>query len=253
MKNLKIQDQYNSKGIIKEFDSLEEDVEIHDTLNPKIWDENNQLLPEVEDKIYEIVDTFKKELEGYEIDLEVDDIYILGSNANYNYTDKSDLDIHIIADESFDCSEEHLAIMYNMYKVLFNKKYDITLNGINAEVYVENKDKLSNVSAGIYSLKNGWIKKPALIKIPKVNELELSKNITKWEGRYLDLIDDPNTTIKQIDKFFDDIYDMRKSSIMKDGEFGIGNLTFKELRNLNYLDDLKELKDKLTSQELSLD
>ena len=36
MKNLKIQDQYNSKGTIKEFDSLEEDVEIHDTLNPKI-------------------------------------------------------------------------------------------------------------------------------------------------------------------------------------------------------------------------
>lgn len=87
--------------------------------------------------------------------MKIEDIYLLGSNANFNYNEDSDLDVHIIADESFDCSEEHLAIIYNCYKALFNNKYDITIKGINVELYVENKDKLSNVSTGVYSFEKG--------------------------------------------------------------------------------------------------
>jgi hypothetical protein len=67
-----------------------------------------------------------------------------------------------------------------------------------------------------------------------------------------DIVIDKPTSAKDIDDYIDKLYEMRKTSIAKDGEFGIGNLVFKELRNLGYLDNLKELRNELRSQELSL-
>lgn len=59
--------------------------------------------------------------------------------------------------------------------------------------------------------------------------------------------------INNIDKFIEDLYNLRKESITKDGEFGIGNLIFKEFRNKGYLDKLKELKIELENKEMSLE
>ena len=56
-----------------------------------------------------------------------------------------------------------------------------------------------------------------------------------------------------ISNFIEDLYDLRKESIAKDGEYGIGNLVFKEFRNLGYLDNLKDLKNEERSKELSLE
>lgn len=59
--------------------------------------------------------------------------------------------------------------------------------------------------------------------------------------------------IDLIDKFIEDIYDLRKQSIKNEGEYSIGNLVFKEFRNLGYLDKLKDMKNELKSKELSLE
>lgn len=240
------------KGLLKETakEGLEEAVEIHDTLNPKIWTEE-ELKPEVKEKILAIVQKFKELLALDKVDLKIEDIYLLGSNANYNYNEDSDLDIHIIADESFDCSEEHLGIIYNAYKTLFNNKYDITIKGINVEIYVENKAALTNVSSGIYSLNNGWIKKPAVYDIPEIDQLSVDKQVQIWEDRYYSVTENPSMT--KIDDYLDSIYDMRQNSIKKEGEFGEGNLVFKEIRRRGYLNNLRDLKVDLTSKELSLE
>lgn len=97
-------------------EDLDEAIETHEQLNPKIWNEDKEIIPEVKSKIIQIVDEFRKLLALDEVELKVEDIYLLGSNANYNYNENSDLDVHIIADESFDCSNEHLPIIYNAYK-----------------------------------------------------------------------------------------------------------------------------------------
>lgn len=62
-----------------------------------------------------------------------------------------------------------------------------------------------------------------------------------------------NSRVEKIDRLIDDIYDERKSSISKDGEYGVGNQTFKEFRNRGYLDKLKKLKQKELNKELSLE
>ena len=46
---------------------------------------------------------------------------------------------------------------------------------------------------------------------------------------------------------------MRKESLATDGEWGTGNLIFKEFRNLGYLDSLKDRKYKYRSKELTLE
>lgn len=61
------------------------------------------------------------------------------------------------------------------------------------------------------------------------------------------------TQLEQIDNLIDDLYKLRQGSIEKDGEFGIGNLVFKEFRNMGYLDNLKDLKVQLQSKEMSLE
>ena len=49
-----------------------------------------------------------------------------------------------------------------------------------------------------------------------------------------------------------DVYDLRADSLAAEGEFGIGNLVFKELRNRGILDCLKDLKNEIESKDYSL-
>ena len=59
--------------------------------------------------------------------------------------------------------------------------------------------------------------------------------------------------LDQIDNLIEDIYNLRKEGMEEDGEYSIKNLIFKEFRNLGYLDNLKQLRKKEISRELSLE
>jgi len=229
-----------------------EQIELHDILNPLIWTEKNELKEDVKEAIIKIVDKFKETIEADGLKLDIEDIYILGSNANYNYNEESDLDVHIIANEKFDCEDKHLELLYNCYKSLFNLKYDIYIKDINVELYVENKDDLSNISNGVYSLnQEKWLKNPSKNDIPEIDNKKLNKEVVEWENKYYNIINNPN--MEQIEKYINDIYNLRQNSIKNDGEFGLGNLIFKEIRRLDYLNDLKDLRNELISKDLSLE
>lgn len=244
--------------VLKE--SLSEDIEKHDQLNPKLWDEDKVLRDEVREKILEIADKFLEQLKEDEIKIEVEDIKLVGSNCSYNYTKDSDLDIHIVANTKKLESEANLyPIIYDKYKSLFNDKYDIDFYGIPVEIYVETSDtqleeerKPSALkSNGIYSVMNNkWIKEPILEDIPDINEEEIEEEFNNWVDKATKVIE--SQQIEEIEKFFEELYEMRRESIANDGEYGIGNLVFKELRNNSYLDNLKELKNELVSADLSL-
>jgi len=230
---------------------VDEAIEKHDTLNPKLWDENNELKPEVRKKIEEIVQKFDDNLKENDVELNVKDIAIIGSNANYNYSPDSDVDIHIIADTSVYPDQKDLAMkVYLAYKSLFNNKYDPTLNGVEAEIYVE-PDEVHANSNGVYSLKDGWLKEPEQVDVPDIDPEHVQELIQPFEDRYNELINsDPS--VSDVDKLIDDIYLQRQQSILKDGEFGDGNICFKEFRNRGYLQNLRDLKVELENKEMSL-
>lgn len=64
---------------------------------------------------------------------------------------------------------------------------------------------------------------------------------------------DRKSKVDKIDNLIEDIYNLRKEGMEEDGEYSIKNLIFKEFRNLGYLDNLKELRKKEISKELSLE
>ena len=240
----------NYERVLDRLEPVDEAIEKHDTLNPKLWD-GNQLKPEVEEKLREIVQKFDDNLKENDVELNVKDICIIGSNANYNYSPDSDVDLHIVADTSVYPDQEDLAMkVYLAYKSLFNNKYDPTINGVEVEIYVE-PDAVQANSNGVYSLDNGWLKEPEQVDVPEIDPEHVQELIQPYEDRYTQLISgDP--TVEDVDKLIDDIYLQRQSSIMKDGEFGDGNICFKEFRNRGYLQSLRDLKVELENKEMSL-
>lgn len=231
---------------------MNESFELHDTLNPVLW-ENDSLRPDVEEILVKIVDEY---ISNSDILKETDiiDAELVGSNASFNYTDKSDLDLHLIVNmEDISCDPAMVQIACNAERSIFNKNYDLSVKGIDVELYVEDV-KSSTASNGVYSLfKNEWIKYPEKIESTDYSTdnnflSQLSDNVERIKatlsssGRSIEIQDEINN-----------LYNMRRESIMTDGEFGFGNQMFKEIRNLGLLDDLKNKKYELTSKELSLE
>ena len=222
-------------------DGLDEDIEKHDELNPKLF-EGNKLKPDVVDKINEIVDAFLESLAEDDIKIKVDDIILVGSNVSYNYTKDSDLDIHILADTSqLDCPDNLYPLLYGAYKSLFNRKMNINFYGIPVEVYVETDDTPLR-SNGIYSVKdNDWIKEPDQESIPEIDNDKVNELVQPYEDRFNEIKENPS--VEAIDQLITDIYDERKEGMSKeDGEYSYPNLCFKEFRNRGYLDQLKDLR-----------
>ena len=125
-------------SIVSQGNNIREDIEKHDALNPKLWDERGNLKPEVREKILEIAKEFTDGLKEDGIKFDLKDIRLVGSNCSYNYTDKSDLDVHLIMDtDSLECPDDLYPLLYSAYRSLFNGKLDIDFYGIPVELYVE--------------------------------------------------------------------------------------------------------------------
>lgn len=121
------------------------------------------------------------------------------------------------------------------------------------QYYTEAFKSSSPKSNGIYSvLNNEWIKKPVMRDIPDIDKEKFDELFEEWESKYNKLLNE-NPNSDDIKEFIDDLYDLRRESIADSGEYGLGNLIFKEFRNLGYLDSLKEMKNVELSKEFSLE
>lgn len=229
------------------FDLFKEAYELHDTLNSKLFDlETSKLKPEVLEKLLQISEEFLKSIDP--LTLSIADIRLVGSNVSFNYNDQSDIDLHIIV--NFDLNyidDEILQSIYNDKKNKFNEKYDFKLYDIPVEVYIEDI-KSMNATNGIYSiLRNDWIRKPQPIEY----ELpDYSEELSWWKTEVNQVLLSGDS--KLIEETINEIYMMRKDGLANEGEASIGNLVFKELRNLGLIDGLKNKYCELKSEELSL-
>ena len=179
--------------------------------------------------------------------------------------------------EFIDALTSELTKMLNSSKSAFvANKRNLTRNKSNSSLGEDLQGNASNTSTGvksngIYSVMTGkWIKEPVQADIPDLDKDAFDKVFNEWEDKYFELLKkigktEEETSEKEIltesneDKselisnFIEDLYDLRKDSIATEGEYGIGNLVFKEFRNLGYLDNLKDLKNEERSKELSLE
>lgn len=226
---------------------IKENFEIHKTLNPKLFNiENSTLKKDVRERLIEIADLFVENLKENKIPIKVIDYWLLGSNAAYNYGEFSDIDLHIIVNTDIVEDSNILKLLYDYVKSNFNKNYNILVKGQEVEIYLEDMN-ITAVSNGIYSLKKDrWIKIPKK-EDPTIYDIESTEEYKKWKLTYKNLKD------TEIEDFINNLYLLRKESLSKDGEYGLGNLIFKQFRNEGILDNLKQRLYKYESEKLTLE
>lgn len=231
--------------------NMSESIERHEMLNPLIWN-GNDLKEDVKNAIKSIV---AKYIEDSLILSEenIIDVELLGSNASYNYTEHSDIDIHIVVNmESVSSDPTLVQIACNAEKALFNNAFDFKIKGLEVELYVEDV-KTGAASNGVYSItKDKWLKVPVPKNIPDVsNDTEYLNLLDAWTSKARVIMS--STASRDIQNFVNELYNLRRLSIMSDGEYARGNLVFKEIRNSGLLQELKDKINDLTSKELSLE
>lgn len=230
------------------------------TLNPKIWndvDTDNPVLKNgIRVALLRIAGEFMDFLGE---DLFVDDIRFTGSLANFNWSEFSDIDLHLYVDFSqFDPKDRAVyKELFQLKKTLFNTTHKITVKGYEVELYAEDINE-THFSTGVYSvLFDEWVHKPEKEQV-KIDREFLIKKVSgvmdTIDNLMEDIVDDDlDVALEKIEKFKDKLKKYRSSGLEKDGEFSYENLVFKFLRRNQYIDKLYDFKNKLMDKKLSLE
>tara|TARA_R110002020_G_scaffold200272_4_gene402411 strand:- start:1009 stop:1944 length:936 start_codon:yes stop_codon:yes gene_type:complete len=229
---------------------------VKDRLNPKFWSENNELDDKIRDKLLKIAMDFFESLELE--DIEVDDITLTGSLSNYNWSDFSDVDLHILVDfNEINAEKEFLVDYFRAKQSIWNKIHEIMIRGHEVEVYVQDTNE-PHAATAVYSILNDeWIEEPSKID-PKIDFKSISAKanflmaeIDKACDMYCDR--EYEKTIEYVEKMRDKLKKFRKCGLDTGGEFSVENLAFKVLRRNGYLKKLSDLATKAYDKAMSMD
>lgn len=226
------------------------EYETQSTLNPKLWD-GTRLKTGLNKKFIRIAKAFYDFLE---IDTPILDIILIGSNANYNWTEHSDIDLHVVIDYQSVNKNLHLVKNYMMAKKsLWNANYPLTYQGMAIELYAQDWNDKLHSTVGQYSLAKGkWIKQPS------ADTVSVDDDIIDEKARPIEYqIDalkptDPKLRIK-IENILLHLRRMRQTGLEAEGEYSVENLAYKKLRNSGHLERLKELLRTSTMTSLAVE
>lgn len=232
---------------INELNYSQETVQYHSELNPAAW-QGWRMIPEVRERLIDIAQLFVDYLEMPEF--EVDDVRLTGSLCNFNWTRFSDFDLHIVTDYRALQCDDIAEALYRAKKTIWNDKHDITIHGYDVELYIEDTNTPPH-SAGMFSIiDNTWITKPDMLD-PKYDRSAVDSKVKS-------MIDYLHKTIRQADSKDDydralaKVYNMRQSGLEAGGEFSTENLAFKVLRNMGWLDRIRNGQNEFIDKHYSL-
>jgi len=243
-----------------------EDEKIVGSFKPK--DSLSDQIFEVSGKSFSMRDDIRKRLleitndfvDSLNVDVFIHDIVLTGSLSNYNWSQYSDVDLHILID--FDSvnkdknSTSFHAILKEFFdakKNVWNEKYDIKIKGYDVEIYVQDVNE-EHISSGVYSiLNNEWVVEPTKeeANIDDRKILEKGEEYAKKIDRLIKLGSKKDVT-SDIETLKDKIKEFRQSGLELGGEYSYENLTFKLLRRNGYIEKLLKLKTDISNKKLSI-
>jgi len=140
------------------------------------------------------------------------DITFTGSNAAFNYTDFSDIDIHIIT--RYDDVGATADNLFSTKKALWSNTHDIKIKGYAVELYVE--DEKNPVTAlGVWSLRrNKWVNMPSY-RTPDVDDSVIRAKVEELEFEINDYLKSDDVDSGEITKLIDKLKTMRKAGLAK--------------------------------------
>ena len=224
---------------------------IKSTLNPKVWENPDNpkkatMVPKVRKALERIADEFVEYLGD---DVFVEDVILTGSLSNFNWSEFSDFDLHIVVDmDEYGDDDELYKELFNLKKQVFNDKHNIKIFGYDVELYAQDAEE-SHYSSGVYSVMNNeWISEPKKFK-HNIDKEVLTNKIKCWTEK----IDTAIEEGKDLEKIKEKLKDYRKSGLEKDGELSYENLVFKFLRRSGDIQKLFDTANKEMDKELSVE
>lgn len=218
--------------------------ESKDSLNPAIFDsENDKMKIDVRQSLLDIANDFFEDL-GLKIEYE--DILLVGSNANYNWSEYSDVDVHISLDFSKISDDlEFVKSFLDDKKNLWNLNHNVKIDIYKVEMYVQDSGGEDVNSGGIYSiLTDTWIRHPENIEVNlDINAVQQNVNtfMEKFKKTFKKA-SNPEEFKNALDELSDYLHDQRKKGLELDGEFSPENIAYKYLRRKGVHDKIRKLK-----------
>ena len=220
-------------------------LEVKDSFNMNVWQSEDRIKNEISSRLIKIAIDFIDDL-GFEQGI-IEDITITGSLANYNWTEFSDIDLHILLDyRNVDENTELVRDFFNAKKADWNKLHQIMIKNHEVEIYVQDVHE-PHISTGIYSLlEDQWIVKPNR-HVPKINYncIEVkARSLMDQIDRVQDMYDKRNYEASQnvSDLIRSKIKRLRRSGLAEKGIYSCENLVFKTLRNNGYIEKIFNLQ-----------
>ena len=226
-------------------------------LNPVAF-EGDVMIAEIRERLLEIAQDF---LDGIDFKMDVEDITLTGSLANYNWSRYSDFDLHILVDyAAIDADQDLVKRFFQDLKAVWNIRHNIFIKGYEVEIYVQNTNE-SHMSSGVYSVQNDeWVLKPEKEEterapVDKQNIEKKADDISFQIDRAEKLFTDGklDDALDAIDRLKQKVRNLRKIGLSKeDGVYSVENLAFKTLRRSMELERLSTLKNKAYDRQMSI-
>jgi len=219
-------------------------VTVNKNLNPKLWDQDGNLNPVIKDKLIDIADAF---YEFIGVKLNIIDLTITGSNANFTWNAHSDIDLHLIISG---VASEQDRELFNAKKAVWGDQHNITIKGIPVEVYVQGNAEV-HYSTGVYSiLEDEWVVVPKKQK-PAIDDAAVHAKKDNIVERIEEAL--MENDLEKLKSIKEKVVQMRKAGLERAGEWSTENLVFKILRNTGMIEELTTKIHELEDKELSLE
>jgi len=228
------------------------EYETQSELNPKLWD-GDELHPKVRTAFLKIAKAFYDFLDVSEF-AQVEDVILIGSNANYNWTEHSDIDLHVLINYLKVDSNYHIVNNYfHAKKSVWNEHYPLTYKGMNIELYAQDSQQKLHATVGIYSVMKGkWLKKPDSTII-SVDDQAIALKADPYEYEIDSLKSSDPHVEKKILSIKKRLKHLRQTGLEAEGEYSVENMAYKHLRNKGYLERLKQLEKTVKMDSLKVE
>jgi len=236
-----------------------EDFEYHRELCPKVWEAayssrgKFRMKPKIRKKLVDIAGDFWNFLK---LDVKVLDVQLTGSLANYNWTNASDLDVHVIIDfAEVNPDMELVRKALDGQRFIWNLRHPVIIEGHDVECYAQHKDE-QHTATGLYSLlRDSWMIVP-IYNPPTIDERDVNEKTRVIVKEVKEVLKRSRSARGREAKELLDYLERLKKKVMTDrkeglalrGEYSVENLVFKELRRNGTIEQIIDLASEIYSK-----
>lgn len=232
-------------------------------LHPDFFKDDDTMNSQIRMRLLDIADDFIETLEVKWV--KPLDIIVTGSIVNYNWSEYSDVDVHIVYDFTKIYKKSEFVKDYFMAKRdAWNKSHEnLTMKGFPVEMSVEDVNEPLQ-SSGVYSIeKNKWVKEPKEMDGSNIDmegiQKYCAKQMTKMDKLFSKMDKETDrkkleTLANELESILDAVHDKRTEGLKtKEKELSNGNIMWKVVKHMGYADKVYDYLNKVYDRRNTID